>query len=424
MQFLVSSVDQTLEQAAEAHRSGKLQDAERLYRAVLEAQPKHPDANHNIGVLVDRHGTPELALPFLKTAVECKPQQGEYWISYIEALANASQLGLARRVLQQGRQMGLGGTAIDRLMTRLDVDGSRPVEPLTSDQARYQAMVFSLRNSPFLEYPAHVHLETFAQCNAACNFCPYPTLERKGERMSDALIEKIISDLEDIPRSHKFQISPFKVNEPFLDTRLFDVLDQFKVRLPNAKVTLTSNASPITERTLERLSRYPDLSYLWISFNDHRKEAYETVMGLPYDRTIARLDLIHRKVEEGTFAARVVLSRVGDGSAVDREFAQWVKDNYPLFNHWIFPRGEWLGQVDSITSVPPPNVGCLRWFDLSITATGIVAHCCMDGKAEYPIGDASKSHLLEIYNHPEFRRLRESAISRLDVDPCRRCNFL
>jgi len=146
---------------------------------------------------------------------------------------------------------------------------------------------------------------------------------------------------------------------------------------------------------------YPGLEYSWISFNDHRKDAYEKVVALRYDRTIERLDLIHARKAEGAFTVGVVLSRVGDGSAVDHDFCQWAKANYPLFDPEIFARGEWLGQVESAASVSPPNIGCIRWFDLSIAATGIVTHCCMDGKAEHPIGDASKSRLLEIYNSPE-----------------------
>jgi thioredoxin-like negative regulator of GroEL len=45
------TIDQVLQKAVEAHRAGKLQEAERLYRAILQAQPKHPDANHNLGVM-------------------------------------------------------------------------------------------------------------------------------------------------------------------------------------------------------------------------------------------------------------------------------------------------------------------------------------------------------------------------------------
>ena len=92
--------------------------------------------------------------------------------------------------------------------------------------AAYQSQIEAARKSPYLDFPAHVHLETNALCNAACTFCPYPTLERKGAKMPDALIAKIIEDLRDIPQTLPFQLSPFKVNEPFLDTRLFSILAQ------------------------------------------------------------------------------------------------------------------------------------------------------------------------------------------------------
>ena len=37
-----------------AHKEGKLKEAERLYRAILQSQPLHPDANHNLGLIA--HG--------------------------------------------------------------------------------------------------------------------------------------------------------------------------------------------------------------------------------------------------------------------------------------------------------------------------------------------------------------------------------
>ena len=45
------SIEQALQQGVAAHRAGKLQDAERFYRAILQSRPGHPDANHNMGVL-------------------------------------------------------------------------------------------------------------------------------------------------------------------------------------------------------------------------------------------------------------------------------------------------------------------------------------------------------------------------------------
>ena len=45
------SIKKTLQQAIAAHKEGKLQDAERLYRSILQSYPNHPDANQNLGVL-------------------------------------------------------------------------------------------------------------------------------------------------------------------------------------------------------------------------------------------------------------------------------------------------------------------------------------------------------------------------------------
>ena len=288
---------------------------------------------------------------------------------------------------------------------------------------QYQQGVDRMRISPYLDYPAHVHLETFAQCNASCNFCPYPTMDRKGERMPDALIEKVIGELTDIPSNLPFQLSPFKVNEPFLDTRIFDVLELAHKKLPNASITLTSNSQPITPAKLARLATFDRIGYLWISFNSHEPAEYERVMGISFAKTLERLHMLHEYAAGGG-RIRIVTSRVGDGSIRDQEFVQWIRQNFPHFEPSVFPRGGWIGQVPSNEQAPIYGVGCVRWFDLSITATGVVAHCCMDGRAEHPIGDVSKQHVLEVYNAPEYRRLREYTATRLEAEPCNKCAFL
>jgi MoaA/NifB/PqqE/SkfB family radical SAM enzyme len=288
---------------------------------------------------------------------------------------------------------------------------------------QYDIGVTMHRHSPYMDFPAHVHMETYSQCNAACYFCPYPTLDRQGVKMSDDLIAKIINDLTDIPKTLPFQLSPFKVNEPFLDVRLFDILAMVNEKLPQASLALTSNSTPITEKALDRLAKVKNLGYLWISLNDYRPDEYEKTMQLPFARTLERLKLIHKFKQEGKLPIQVVLSRVGDGTVEDNNFKIWVMENFPAFSASVFQRGGWIGQVD-IEIGEVPNVGCIRWFDLSITSTGIVAHCCMDGKAKYPVGDVSKQHLLEIYNAQHYRSLRERTVSRRHVEPCNKCTFL
>ena len=45
------TLDQALQKGIEAHKAGRVQEADQYYTAILKANPKHPDANHNMGIL-------------------------------------------------------------------------------------------------------------------------------------------------------------------------------------------------------------------------------------------------------------------------------------------------------------------------------------------------------------------------------------
>ncbi len=59
------TIDEALRRGIAAHREGKFQEADKLYTAILKAQPEHPDANHNMGVLAVSLNKVEASLPFL-----------------------------------------------------------------------------------------------------------------------------------------------------------------------------------------------------------------------------------------------------------------------------------------------------------------------------------------------------------------------
>ena len=113
------TIEQALQQGVAAHKEGKLQEAETLYRSILATQPQHSDANHNLGVLAVGVGKVEEALPFFKAALEKDHKQGQYWLSYIDALIKLGHLDNARSVLEQGRGIGLQGDQVDQLEAQL-----------------------------------------------------------------------------------------------------------------------------------------------------------------------------------------------------------------------------------------------------------------------------------------------------------------
>lgn len=113
------TLDQALQQAVDHHRAGRLPEAEQLYRAILQVQPQHPDANHNLGVLAVGVGQAAAALPLLKVALEANPQVGQYWLSYAGALLDCQQITQAQQVLELAAQRGLSGAALQALQQRL-----------------------------------------------------------------------------------------------------------------------------------------------------------------------------------------------------------------------------------------------------------------------------------------------------------------
>ena len=114
------TLDQALQKGVEAHKAGKAQEADRYYTAIIKAQPKHPDANHNMGVLAVGVGKVETALPFFKTAIEANPKIEQFWLSYIDALIKLERIADAKAVLEQAKSKGVKGEGLDRLEKRVE----------------------------------------------------------------------------------------------------------------------------------------------------------------------------------------------------------------------------------------------------------------------------------------------------------------
>jgi tetratricopeptide (TPR) repeat protein len=113
------TIEQALEQGVTAHREGKLEEADRLYRAILQSQPAHPDANHNLGVLAVSVNKADAALPLFKSALEANPKIEQFWLSYIDALIKEKQFDNAKEVFGQAKKQGVAGEKLNVLETQL-----------------------------------------------------------------------------------------------------------------------------------------------------------------------------------------------------------------------------------------------------------------------------------------------------------------
>ena len=128
----------TLDQALQKgvfHKAGDVQEADRYYTAIIKAQPKHPDANHNMGVLAVSVGKVEQALPFFKTALEANPKIEQFWLSYIDALIKLDRMADAKSVFDQAKKAGMKGDGFDQIEHKvggIDIASTNNQDPPTS----------------------------------------------------------------------------------------------------------------------------------------------------------------------------------------------------------------------------------------------------------------------------------------------------
>ena len=144
------TINHVLKQAVDAHKAGQLQEAHRLYAAILEVQPKHPDANHNTGLLTVGFGKIELALPFFKTALEANPSNAQFWYSHIVALITLERLTDAKALLDQAKSKGIKGADFDQLEQKLNkANKTHALKPNRAEA--YGNMGFALQKQNKLE---------------------------------------------------------------------------------------------------------------------------------------------------------------------------------------------------------------------------------------------------------------------------------
>jgi MoaA/NifB/PqqE/SkfB family radical SAM enzyme len=84
-----------------------------------------------------------------------------------------------------------------------------------------------------------IAIETASLCNRHCVFCPNHHNARPDELMPDEVIERIISQLEEI--KYAGCITWYLYNEPLRDKRLLDIVRNVDARLPRACQSINTN---------------------------------------------------------------------------------------------------------------------------------------------------------------------------------------
>ena len=113
-------LNDALQQAITYHQTGQLQEAEQIYRAILQACPIDPIANHNLGMIAVQFGQHSTALPYLKNALFLDSTQGQYALSYADALLATGQANEALLIINAAIKRGFNTTGTRELKQKIE----------------------------------------------------------------------------------------------------------------------------------------------------------------------------------------------------------------------------------------------------------------------------------------------------------------
>ncbi len=95
------SVEDALSLALQAHRVGHLDDAEALYRRIIEGDPSQPDAVHFLGVLLHQRGKSEEAIELIEQSICLDPDQPNRYNNLGNVLIEHGKLAEATEAYQK-----------------------------------------------------------------------------------------------------------------------------------------------------------------------------------------------------------------------------------------------------------------------------------------------------------------------------------
>ena len=139
------TIEQALYHGVTAHNAGNPQEAERFYKAILQSQPKHPDASHNLGLIAISANQIEAALTLFKTALGVNPNIEQFWLSYIDALVKAKRLKDAKQAITKAKKKGFDAKKLEALLSQ----SKAVIDTKVPSQAQVKTLLEHYQNRRF-----------------------------------------------------------------------------------------------------------------------------------------------------------------------------------------------------------------------------------------------------------------------------------
>ena len=284
--------------------------------------------------------------------------------------------------------------------------------------------------------PIHLDIEATSNCNLKCTMCPRTDMVEDGtfwnvENFDYDLYTRLIDEgVEKGVCSLKFNY----LGEPLMNPRILDMVRYAKEK-GIVDVMFNTNATLLTEKTARALID-SGLDKLFFSFDSPDRDNYNAIrINANYDKTlrnIKRFMAIRDEMGSVKPFTRVSMVRMPEN---EHEWEAFKALFEPIVDAVAYvdyiehtSQGKDGKTLHQITPPKPTNKKfcCPQlWQRMFVHPDGVVSVCCVDSARELTVGSIFNKTIEEIWNGPEYQRLRElHATGRIDEIPtCANCHL-
>lgn len=192
------------------------------------------------------------------------------------------------------------------------------------------------------EFPRHIFIETTANCNLACEFCPR---EKNDQHMDFQLFKSIVDECNEYgPRSYSLHL----FGEPLLYPQILDAVDYIKRKNRYNTILFTTNGT-LLNRFIDDLVRLKVDKIIWSwrrnNFNDNTRRQLKEIGLIRF--------LIEEtppgEIEKWEGFKKEVKHLHNYGGAIDTT-AWGIKNSsndlrWPCYHLWLAPAVRWNGEI-------------------------------------------------------------------------------
>jgi MoaA/NifB/PqqE/SkfB family radical SAM enzyme len=234
--------------------------------------------------------------------------------------------------------------------------------------------------------------------------------------MEDRVWKKIIDETRGLGIIYR----PFLINEPFVDTRMVDIVRYIRED-PTAQVEFNTNGALLTPDITEQLIE-TGVEVMRFSVDGIRRETLAQSRELDYDTVYNNVEYFIEAANRSGKDIRTEVRMIKLPGTEDeqREYrAYWEARNPTAVVFTDLYSYPWDGQTGSL-SLP-----CIKIINqMFFYVDGRATLCCWDASERQIVGDVKAEHVLDIWNGSTLNRCRRLLDEgrRSEIHLCSRCD--